>query len=106
LCRRERNGAGDDLTLLVKTIDLMLPEVLKLLFREAIEPSCDFLRWGWLFADPIISAFGWYFVSFFLEFFSIFSEKLTQAMICEEFLNLKLGLHVSNAKPRVRAVID
>jgi hypothetical protein len=44
LCRRERSRVGYDLTLLVKTIDLMLPEILKLLFREAIEPSCDFLR--------------------------------------------------------------
>jgi hypothetical protein len=37
LCRRERNRAFNDLTLLVKTIDLLLKEIFKALFREAFQ---------------------------------------------------------------------
>ena len=107
-CRRERNRAlraCDDLTLLVKTIDLMAPEDLKLLRREAIEPSRGFSRRGWLFADSVFAALFYNLVSSLPELLRIFLENVPPTFISEEFLSPKLGVLVANAKPRVITVI-
>ena len=89
--------------MLVKTIDLTAPELLKLLRREAIEPSRGFSRRG--LADSVFAALFYYLVSSLPELHRIFLENVPPTFISEEFLSPKLGVLVANAEPRVRTVI-
>lgn len=76
------------LTLLVKAIYLTAPELL----------------WVWILLASL-SAIWFWFVSFFLKSLSVNLQKVTQARISEEFLNIYLGLLVGNAKKWVRTII-